>query len=752
MNFLILLALLLQPNAFAATVNLCDASEGSEAFSKKTTDRFLKRLNEAASEKKRILTVEELLAPYKEYKPEEIASLNITQLARDARSTFLDLEGDFRASREKLAMYFAKKFADFSTAKGSIDETEEQTLVNFSKAMGMSRDQMAEQFGDDGLFGELDDMINLSRARFPTKFETVTDGRKYTEERKRRLKDVLAKSEYLIILTIAEGNDFPIQRFHDAKALSRARGGAPIIILPPMGEVGTLPQELSFLFEDPKVHFLLDEITFLDPRTIIFNPQIPSKQQVNFEEIFQAIAQLYGPNKTIIVPHPSRKLVVGAAANYRFEPTIGVTTGTLTNTDYVGRYKTNQRSDMLATLRQKDQYSVLLVSRNFVDKRLQDMVGGEPAYGFRRVNYAPPLYGKHAGLYDAGKIYSSLGSYRPDFVAAMVLADTHHPKTRHQYIAATKDLATKMKFNKRVKNPAPGAPLWERGPVFLMNAIVHDAIEGGKLSHWDVDRLLAIAAKVAAGEVSALEEVRSASAFYNELQEILPGTVLNILVDNHGFERIVSWLQTGMKDMSGYDPDLVLFLNLLRDQINKGGSPYERIFEYCGLNMKNVRFIDKNSNLRVGYDPETQTLKNEVHGTGVGKHGYQGINGMRFISIKKLLQTTGSVAYGHTHALAEDGLAINVGTGTPIEQDYHTGGGSTSTAGIGIFYAEGVGQLFPLRRGKFLPDELEKFRLVRDPKSPYPIMENRTKPIGEQTVPQHGGSFTPFKGGNLGPN
>lgn len=719
----------------------CDSADGAVAFREKILKGFLKQLKEAADGKKHLMDAKELIAGLNKDVLKQLGTnAEALTLASEARQKFLDLDGAYVKSRETLAKYLARTFADLSEESGEIPESKDEVYERLAKRLKVSVPTLRSYLNEEGLFGGIDSLIDYAKIVDRAAFAMVTDKRIFNNVREKKLIEVLGKAEHIAVVHLIEGTKLPMERFLAAKQLAKDYR-APLIFIPPYNNLEGVLEEHSFLFEDPQVHFLLHENTFLDVQNRIVNAQKMDSNDNPFSGLKDGI---YPPGSRVIVANRKAMLEVRPSATNGAESTIFVTTGSLSENTFVRKYAANQGQDYIQSL--KGWPSMLILSRNAIDWQMQDLIGGTPGISFSRATWALPKYGNPGGLYFNGKIYYGAkhdeagsvikpgGSIRPGHLAGLVLGDFHYPKTNPVFLKATVELLLHHKVIERVPNPAPGQLPYRPGKVGLGTIVLHDATDGAGLSDWIKGAIATTYKQTKSGDLDVVAELEGTAAMIMHLKMLLPNTTVVIPVDNHGHDRLKRSIEKALATATGAEGHFVMLLRLLLDTITRGGNIYQTAFEYVGLDMKNVMFLDKDEQMRVGYDPDTRRVGSMVDGTVEGTHGDKAVGGGRSgISIRQMLESYWANMAGHIHRIAQYGRGFNVGTGTDKVQDYHDGGPGAGSSGAGTIYDDYAMQLYELRRGHFIAPSLPADRRAVPEDDPYPYFQDREAPIGEQS-------------------
>lgn len=600
-------------------------------------------------------------------------------------------------------------------------KTEGQTLEETIK-------ELKQYFGEGGVFRDVNHLIDATRQKHPGTFKKVIDRRFFTEEYTQRMLQALRNADEIITLKLAENQD--LGDFEAVLALSKGLNNAPILVSPPFGEIGLIPEKLGWLFQVENVFLMVDRGIQLLRDFYIVDHGFEDKRQ----NPFVGLGEVYEPTDRVVTFHPRVRALTRATGNYPTHPGYFITTGSMSDPAYWGKFNISMSTDERAQLEAEKNRGALVLSRRYRNKKF-DWVGGANGIAPRRVRYTDARYGNPAGLFDLGKIYTAEGPVPVKAIPAMVLGDWHWGITDPLFLKANLELFLKLDLIK--ENPNYGEPLQQQyveGPVKLGAMVFHDLIDGGPNSRHGLGKLIATVIKDRHGALDLQDHVQSAASALKLVQKMFPNTQFIIPVDNHGHD----WLRSRLEEADlfrGPPKDVPLVLKLIIDAITEGANPYERVFQYFGVDTDRVKFLEQTDTYRVGIDLENLDPYSILQGVEVGQHSQMGVKGAKSISYKRLLEAYGANVTGHTHSSAEHGQSVKVGTGTPVKQDYHRGP-SNSDASVALVYSDLAIQLLRMEHGSFIPNAESQAPEEFFPNAEFPRLLIRKMPPGGPTTDQ----------------
>ncbi len=682
------------------------------------------------AERKTLLTAEQIVQ-------------TLRQLSRDPKMelTYLgvsDLAGwRYRLLTERTA-FRARMVKELENAvlavvgkAGEIPESREATLQLLAESMGVKKPDLATLFGQGSLFEHVDQLTDSTIKNHAAQFTKVIDRRVFNENQQAEMLAAVRNATEIILFKAAENQD--VLDFAAVRELSKAYGNAPILIAPPFAEIGKIPQTMNWLFNEPGVHFMVDRGIQLTRDFYIVDHGYEDKR----ENPFTGLDKVYAPTDRVIQFHPKVRAVTRATGNYSTHPGYFVSTGTMSDPAYWGKFAISMSTDERAQMEAEQNRSVMVLSRRYRSDKFGSLVGSANGIAPRRVRFTESRYGYPAGLFDLGKIYSNTGVTEVKSLPGIVLGDWHLGNTDPGFVKATGDALERLGVIE--KNPLFGTGLhheYRKGPVGLGTLVFHDLIEGTPNNRHTLESLLSRAMNDLSGHADLANHIQTAAAFIAQLQQTLPDTIFVVPVDNHGSDWLWKRLQEGDLFKAGRARELPLILRLMRDAIEQKVNPYEQIFKYYGLDTDRVWFMEKTETHRVGIDLQNPTAFRMVHGVDVSQHGHNGVNGAKSISLAKLLVGYGANVSGHTHSSAEYAQSVKVGTATPVKQDFHRGP-SNSDASIAVIYSDQAIQLLRLEKGVFMPNAGPQDPSEFFPSDEYPRMLIRKMPPGGPTTDQY---------------
>ncbi len=679
---------------------------------------------------KRLLTFEEL----------NVAAQQLTQNAefRMSHLGYADLETwryAVTTTSERLRKKIEKDLSDallnVVSATGEIPEGDTQLLDAIAGTLNTPSAEIVAFMGSERrLFHDMNHLISLTTSNRPGSFRKVMNRRFFSAERQAKMLEAVRNASEVILFKAAESQD--LINFNSVKALSRALNDAPIVIGLPFAEIGLIPEKLHWLFKEPNVHFMVDRGIAFTRDFLVVDYGFEDKRQ----NPLTGLEAIHQPTDRVVLFHPRVRSITRASGNYDTHSGFIMTTGSMSDPAYWGKFNISMSTDERAQLEAEQNRSVVVLSRRYRSEKFGDLVGSANGIAPRRVRFSDARYGNSAGLFDLGKLYTDNGVFDLETLPAVVLGDVHLGNTDPKFLRATADAFLQLGILQ--KNPYFGQPLQRElmpGKMGLGAIVLHDLIDGGPNNRHNLESLISQAVADKNAGLSLENHVRTAAAWVKELTLLLPETQVIVPVDNHGSDWLVKRLQDG--DLfRGPPKEVPLVLQLMKDAIQEGANPYKRLFQYFGLDSDRVLFMSNADTYRAGIDFEHRHAYRIVQGVEVGQHGHMGWNGAKSISVAKLLSSYGANVSGHTHSSAEVGTSVKVGTGTPVRQSYHRGP-SSSDASIALVYSDMAVQLLRMQKGSFVPNAAPQPPEEFFPSPEFPKVLTRKIPPGGPTTDQY---------------
>lgn len=566
----------------------------------------------------------------------------------------------------------------------------EELILKVAEELGITVAELKSLISDSE-FASIEDMIKAAAEKFPKVFRSVADRKIYSPERREALFNALRTSTNVVVFKLGENQD--LHDFESVLQLAESLD-APIIVAPAFADIGTIPTRLDFLFKNPRVHVFAGESIQLTKNFRIINHGAIDKvlnPLVGLDEIFD-------PTDRVIVMHPKIRTQARYTGNYATNNSYFMTTGSMSEPIYSSKFAVGMVTDFRAAKEAEKNLGVMVISRGYRDPKL-GFIGGSQGIAPRRALYTDEAYGNPAGLFDMGKIHTKDGIVQVKKIPAIIPGDFHLGITDPVFERAVADELVDLQILNRNSSTGELSP----GPVELGAFVFHDLIDGGPNNHHTFERLVTRAAMDRKGMLDLDSHVQNAVAFIVRLQQLLPNTKFIVPVDNHGADWLLNLIQEGEFFKTHKQSDWPVLTRLMLEAIERKINPYERLFQYYGVNTDNVRFMGPQDNFRIGIDLQNPNRFSLLQGIEVGQHSHMGIKGAPYISIKGLLTAYGAVVAGHTHETEERGRAKRVGTGTASSQDYHRGP-SGSDQSMAIAYTDTVVQILRLEHGSFAPN------------------------------------------------
>lgn len=633
-----------------------------------------------------------------------------------------------RTKAQKALMEALKHYADFS---GFIPETDQEILAAISWGLSTRASDIQVFFGKDKLFSSVGAFVDLTKEKNKAVFSRVIDQRYFSAERKRKMLEAIRNASEIVFFKLAENQD--LKNFAAVERLAE-KHNAPIIVAPAFSEVGLIPDKLKWLFEHPNVHIMVDAGIQLTKEFYVVDPGTEDKR----DNPFVGLEKIYQPTDRVLVFHPRVRALTRPTGNFDYHPGYFMTTGSMSDPAYWSKFNTGMVTDFRAQQEAERNRGVVMLSRRYQNDNLSPLTGSAHGMVPRRVSYAKASYGNPEGLFDLGVLYTEDGAKTLDTIPAIVLGDVHLGITDPQFLKGTFQLFKEMRIlEKNPKFGQMGEYEYTQGSINLRTLVLHDLIDGTPNNRHTVENLLTRAMQDKEGALDLENHVRFAASWVKQLTTMLPNLSVVVPVDNHGSDWLIKKLQEGDLTRGHRPRELPLLLRLMYEAIEDRANPYERIFQYFGIDTDRVRFLSNTETHRIGIDLENPNTSSLVQGVEVGQHSHQGVNGARSISLQRLLTSYGANVTGHTHSTAEFAQAKKVGTGTG-KQDYQKGP-SSADASLAIVYNEQAIQILRMERGSFSPNAAPQDAIEFFPNESFPRIIERKHPPGGPTTDQFRG-------------
>ncbi|MBX9767299.1 MAG: hypothetical protein K2X47_08525 [Bdellovibrionales bacterium] len=597
-----------------------------------------------------------------------------------------------------------------------LPENRADLLEALARNLSINKFLLMAQFGDGHAFRDLEDVIQQARNKFAPLFAKTIDRSVFSQAREDRMKDAIRNADSLLLFKLGENQ--PLFEIESVLALAEELN-APVVIAPSFSVIGTVPEALGDLLNHPRVHVFTGQEMYFTKDFVIVNNGANEK----IENPFVGLDQVYGPTTRVLQFHPKSIFSTRPSGSNASNPAFSMSTGSMTAPIFSSRGSSGMPTDLRATLAGEKNLGLTILSRGYQNPKFSRIGGAQGAVP-RHARWTEAKYGNPAGLFDLGKIYHEKGVTRPSWIPGAVLGDIHLGATDPMYMKAVIDFFVSLDILRwKPAASSLGSPTLVPGSVNLGAIVLHDLIDGTPNNHHIFDKLQT-RSKLDQKDLMDLEmHIKSAAAFVQSILTLLPQTTVVVPVDNHGFDWLVSSLQTGDFFKTNSPRDYPLLARLMAEGMTTAHhNPYERLFQISGIDTDRVRFMGPTDNYKIGVDPANPNRMGVLSGVEVGQHSHMGVNGSKSISIKALLAAYGPIIGGHTHSTARLGNAGRVGTGTHTQQSYHRGP-SGSNQSIALAYGE-VFQTLLLDHGTFFPNAPgrppehffpnETFPLIRD--------------------------------------
>lgn len=350
------------------------------------------------------------------------------------------------------------------------------------------------------------------------------------------------------------------------------------------------------------------------------------------------LKRIAGKTKSFIMASPKMKLETIAASKDSY-PKVAMTTMAVTKPDYSSEMYMSQRT---AYLGEKDHKMGAVVVEIESDKK----------FHFRHVEAA----GDGSFIDECIKYTSN--TKKPVRAEAVVFGDWHSGSTCPDTYKMGQEICKLAK------------------PEYLF---VHDSFDGLSINHHQDHNIVAKARAAESGLNSLSKEL---DKYVDDLVELSKlADKLAIVYSNHD-DFLHRYLQSGkfIKD----SVNLKTALDLCYAYVN-GKDPLQYAVEQR-KKIDNIEWLNEDKD-------------KVLSGRHFNHHGHRGPNGAKG-SMKSLGQHLGAVVSGHTHSMARDGDAVQVGTFTLKDLGYNVGLSSWTNT-LGIQYYGGAMQLITLIDGTY---------------------------------------------------
>jgi hypothetical protein len=599
-------------------------------------------------------------------------------------------------AQKAIAAVFVDAIKDHAIEKGEIPESLESIYkVMANRGRITVVDVMA--LVESGIIKDANSIVNDTEAQYEQIFAKVLDKRIYTQERVEALRTAVRAPD-IILISLTENQDIPNQDFESARQLSIAYNNAPIIISAPFGEVGAVPKRMAWLFKEANVHIFTGHDLQLLKDFHIMNTGVLHKT-----DPLMGLDEMLEPTDRAVVFSSIVKQRTMQTEYFDITSPWRISTGSICDPIYADKYASQVRLSRKAQRIAEQNRGVLVLSRRYRDENIGSIIGAAEKIAPRRALMTEAAFGNPRGLFDLGTVYSPTGAIKIPFLPVIVLGDIHLGITSPLFLKGFLNTLVGLDIlRKRQRPPGPGEFNYEAGGMGLGVVVLHDLVDGTPNNHHTIDQLLTKAVEDIRGFSDLSDHFQSAAATLIEMTRLLPNTEFYVPVDNHGSDWLKEKLQSGDLFKGHRPKDVPLILELMLAAINEGADPYQRIFQHFGVNSDRVRFMSNASLGAVAIDVKNPNPKSSLNGIQTGKHGNQGVNGSRSISLKNILISYGAAIAGHTHSTAEDGRAKRVGA--LLGRQGYQRGPSGADASIALGYSATAIQILRAENGSFIPN------------------------------------------------
>ncbi|MBS1959886.1 MAG: hypothetical protein JST80_10465 [Bdellovibrionales bacterium] len=602
-------------------------------------------------------------------------------------------------------------FLNHVEAKREIPETGDELIAILAERMNTSVEQVKSFIGEGKLFGSTDALIDLAIETSPRAFYGAIDKRVFSAKYEERFRKAIQDSEGgWLVMKLVEKQGLDPAEFAAMEKFAKDKK-AMIILLPAFSELGQIPDQMKYLLSRPNVYVSQHNVIALNKNNFIINAGA-------IDKIKNPLTGLrFSPTDHLFVAHPRVVTTTVATGNNDMVTGYMMTTGSISNAQYRGRYLQNMFADFKAQRALEDNRGFLYISRDYMHQDLGPLSDAAWEIGARRVRITPAMFGNPAGFFDQNKLYTFDGRVVDvNYIPAIVPGDLHLTATDPAYQRAFFDFLKRL--NILAKNPKYGRPdqgvqfEYVPGKVKLGAIFYHDFGNGTNLSHWIRDTLMTLSKTDQKGLLDLVNTMKLYASYLNHQARLMPDTDLVVVIGNHDHDWLMKILEkANFRDW--HSPgDLPVIARLFYETAKSGKHPFEALLRYFGVDrgdganttLKNIIFVDKHENYRAGYDNSNYDVRSLLNGVQLAKHMDKGQNGGKSISDDKIEESYEAAVGAHNHRTGEAGLVVRVGAFPSKTQDYHTGGPSSSDASVAVLYSKYAIQLWREVNWTFSPN------------------------------------------------
>jgi hypothetical protein len=548
------------------------------------------------------------------------------------------------------------------------------------------------------VFVDIHELRSLARQVSPKSFDEVIDLEIFNEVRTKNLLNAIKTKKRLLVTTAVAGAAVDRDFLQAAKTYCDANDAA-LIVIPANMKTNELD---PLLLKETWVHILTNEVE-ISRFLRLSNIKITAKQ-------FNPLTSLdnIGPrSQSVIVSSPKIHVKVVPTTNNAEHPHFLYSTGAITVPNYSGRLFIQKRTDYIA--KNQHRMGALVLERVSASVESSDLSG----FHARHIEYIP----ERRGFYDLDRFFGK-EQVSTEAPLAMVLGDVHVAKLDRKAFERVKSEIKRLK------------------PKVI---VIHDNFDGDTVNGHTANQLVTRGLQAQTKNTSVAAELSGVIDFQNELLELDPTLELLVVRSNHDL-WLDRWIQSGefMRDPQNQAIGILLaeamavrgFSNPLEYAVKHLASDPRgsALIKSKLLDPKRVRFLNLGSSETIG--PKGAEVL-------VGLHGHAGINGAKGISLKSLARIAGRSIKAHTHTVARENEAVNVGTLTMLDLEYNRDGVSNWVQSVAVIGPNGEIQVLAFKDGEFFAtDANRKKRDFFDEE--YPILVPNQLDLSTGQVDQYG--------------
>lgn len=537
------------------------------------------------------------------------------------------------------------------------------TLAELAEKLEVPEKDLQSLFGSEGLFKNLQALQAAAFREKPKVFENYIDTRKFSENYKDNVLQLIQKAPRIIVTSAVGGSvnrlgqiEIPRVEMDFLDALikfSETNGDIPIVVKP-----------INGMILDPAL--AQKKNVWIFPWGVEFDKYLAlNHTEVQAKDVNPLVGlDRMGPRgqRQIIAAAKSMQTTISTFNNHLHSHQL-YTTGAITQAYYVGYRPREKKRASVAT---DDHYlGALVLEKSMGESILQ----AESKHGFfhvRRLSYIP----EEKGFTHLNEFYTAQGK-SPARIEAIAVGDTHVGETDPKLLRPLLDLFAFL------------------NPRYI---VLHDIFNGKSVSHWDEKNQNLMIHKFMSGELDLAKELHMNLTHILSVLEASPNSKILIPSANHN-----SWLRRWLEDRNR-DPKEInskIYFQLKNAVISEGvQDPYAYwIQNSLPSHLRSrVLFLDPGQSFIVG--PNHRPVE-------LGQHGDRG-DGRATPGLRSFQKALSGAVYGHTHTVQVAGNIVNMGTTTPKELAYTVGGFSKWVQAVSVIDEHGAQTVLEFTYGEWL--------------------------------------------------